>query len=263
MSNWSELAKELEQLLRLRTLPLAFKRCKSAAELESIPHVHRLKHNPTFCQILTLARTVGWTIGVTGDEVFNCPFPQRAGLLPIPEDAWKRRVGTWLSTLEDGERCRDAFYTIPGSCEALVLGPLASGGIEPEVVVIYGNPAQMAMLKQGIDRVYYERLEFSFMGESSCLDAIHRCYVTGKASLSIPCYGERWLGGAEEDELDIALPPTLVETAIKGVKELSAIGFSYPIHRMGSEADPWQTGLGRVYGPDGVAAREAGKSCWD
>jgi len=73
MSNWSELAKELEQLLRLRTLPLAFKRCKSAIELESIPNIHRPKHKPTFCQILTLARTVGWTIGATGDEVFNCP----------------------------------------------------------------------------------------------------------------------------------------------------------------------------------------------
>lgn len=263
MSEWAELSKELQELLRLRTYPLAFKRCKSATELESIPKMHRLKNKPTFCQILTLARTTGWTIGVTGEEVFNCHFPQRAGLLPIPEDGWKRRVGTWVSNVEDGKRCFDAYYTIPGSCEALVLGTLASAAIEPEVVVIYGSPAQMAMLKQGLDRVHYERLEFTFMGESSCMDAIHRCYVTGKASLSIPCYGERWLGGAEEDELDIALPPDMVETAIKGLKELAAIGFTYPIHRMGTGADPWQTAMSRVYGQGGISAREKGISCWE
>lgn len=131
------------------------------------------------------------------------------------------------------------------------------------MVVVYGNPAQIAMLMQALQRVRYERFEFSFLGESSCVDAIHRCRVTARPSLSIPCYGERWLGGAEEDEMDMALPPSLVQTAIKGLKELSAMGLGYPMHRMGSEADPWRTGLSRVYGPDGVRARADGRSCWD
>lgn len=261
MQKWPELSREMEQLLRLRTFPLAFKRCKQASELKAIPKLQRLKHRPTFCQMLTLARTAGWTMGVTREEIYNCPFPQRTGLLPITEEGWKVRVGTWLSTPEDGERCRDAFYTVPGSCEALALGPLASVSFEPEVIVIYGTPAQIALLKQGLDRVHYERLDFTFMGESSCLDAIPRCYVTGKPSIALPCYGERWLGGAEEDELDIALPPPMLETAIKGIKELAAIGFTYPMHRLASEADP-RIGMARVYGPEGVAARAAGKSCW-
>lgn len=124
MQEWPKQASELEQLLRLRTFPLAFRRCEKAEEIETIPQVRRLKHHPTFCQILTLARTAGWTIGATGDDVASCPFPQRAGLVPTPDDAWSKRVGTWLGSTEDGEKCRDAldaFYTIPGPCQALVL----------------------------------------------------------------------------------------------------------------------------------------------
>lgn len=275
MKRWSSLGKELAELLRLGSLPLAFRRCEKATELEAIPGVHRLKYHPIPCQILTLARTAGWTIGATLDELTPCVFSRAAGLAPTtsqvassvqaPKDRWKMRAAVWASTLEDAEKWNhdiETLYTIPVSCEAVVVSPLTSGSIEPEVVIVYGTPGQMTVLMQGLLRAHYERLEFSFSGESSCVDSIHRCYITGKPALTIPCYGERWLGGVEENEMEIALPSALLETVIRGIKELSAFGVVYPVHRMASETNPWDTGLAHMYGPDGVKAREAGKSCW-
>jgi hypothetical protein len=56
--------------------------------------------------------------------------------------------------------------------------------------------------------------------------------------LSIPCYGERAIGGVSDDEIIIALPPGELERTISGLKELAKIGFKYPINFIGPLLDP-------------------------
>ncbi|MCJ7772274.1 MAG: DUF169 domain-containing protein, partial [Desulfobacterales bacterium] len=79
---------------------------------------------------------------------------------------------------------------------------------------------------------------FNFIGEGACSDSLAQCYVTGKPSVSIPCYGERSMGGVSDDEIIIALTPETLEKAIAGLKELKKIGFKYPIGSIGPLLDP-------------------------
>ena len=192
----------------------------------------------------------------------ECPFVAMAGLQPVSDDIASARTGTWMKTFQDSKKQLDSFPRIQGAAEGVVLAPLAKEVVEPEVILIYGTPAQLVMLMSGLQRSDYERLQFFFSGESSCVDAAHQCYISGKPSLSLPCYGERWLGHCAEDELSLALPPAMLEKAIAGLKELWDVGFRYPIPSLGNEADPWM-GLRRLYGKGAAEARAEGRSCWD
>lgn len=263
MANWLELSTELERLLRLRTSPLGLKRLARIEDLGKIPGVRNVAPRSTICQLLTIARTAGLTVAATRENVLPCPFANSAGLLPAPEGALDNRVGGWLSSLEDAQKQRDAFPELAGECQAIVMAPLALQRFEPEVILVYANPAQIVLLGCGLQRQEYECFEFSFVGESSCLDATHRCYATGKPALSLPCYGERWLGGAADDEISMALPPEELGKGIEGLRALHAIGWRYPIPSLGSEADPL-IGLRRIYGREGVVKTKAvGRSFWD
>lgn len=83
----------------------------------------------------------------------------------------------------------------------------------------------------------YERMQFFCVGESSCSDAIAQCYLTGKPSLTIPCFGERRYGHTQDDELVMALPPRHLEKVEQNLQELCARGVQYPIPYAGAQAD--------------------------
>jgi len=75
------------------------------------------------------------------------------------------------------------------------------------------------------------------VGESSCSDAIARCYLTGKPSLTIPCYGERRYGHARDEDLAMAIPAGMMEKALQGMEVLYRRGIRYPISYAGAEQD--------------------------
>ncbi|MEK7848358.1 MAG: DUF169 domain-containing protein, partial [Chloroflexota bacterium] len=193
MAQWADLARELEGLLHLRTFPLAWRRVRTVAELEAIPRLRRMDHPVTFCQVLTLARTAGWTVGVTAADMKRCGFKTVSGLVaPTEEDlSGSRRAGYWVKTAEGARKQMSAMCRIPADgYQALALAPLAAEKFEPEVVIVYGNPAQLMMLCCGYQWTEYEKLTFHFVGETACSDSIAQCYVSGKPALTLPCYGE-------------------------------------------------------------------------
>ena len=83
----------------------------------------------------------------------------------------------------------------------------------------------------------YEVMQFHCVGESSCSDAIARCYLDGKPSLTIPCYGERRYGHAQDDDLVMAIPAGMMEKALRGMETLYRRGIRYPISYAGAELD--------------------------
>jgi len=84
----------------------------------------------------------------------------------------------------------------------------------------------------------YEKLDFSFISEGSCSDSLAKCYVTGKPAVSIPCYGERAIGGVGDDEIGIAFLPSELDRIISGLKALFKAGLTYPITVAGPSLDP-------------------------
>jgi len=238
--DWAGLTQEMEYLLRLGTSPVAYKRLEKLAELEKIPEVMRLNRRASFCQAPALVRRGGMTIGVTRDDLGErCARINGLAATTEKEVAWeiKAFATTWFANVEEARKQMAVYPLVPPG-EALVLAPLASGKFDPDIILIYGNPAQMMLLMNGLQFKDYERFQFFFIGEGSCADGLAQCYTTGKPALAIPCMGERAFGTVTEDELVLALPPGMMTKAVEGLQALKARGIGYPIMYLGPLCDP-------------------------
>ncbi|MEE9202175.1 MAG: DUF169 domain-containing protein, partial [Dehalococcoidia bacterium] len=147
--------------------------------------------------------------------------------------------------VELARKQQEDYPRIPAG-EAIVLAPLSASKFDPDVVLIYGLPGQLMLILNGLQRRHYERYQFFFIGEGACADSLAQCFVTGKPSLTIPCFGERRFGEVLDEELVLALPPGMVEQALEGMRELAGVGLRYPIPIHGAEHDP-SAALGRAY----------------
>jgi len=250
MPDWTELTKKLETLLRLRTFPVAFKLLESVAELDNNPWVRRLPHKTTTCQLITIVRTYDWTVGAAAADFVSPRCTSILGFEELPEfirDGTMRSM-VWCGTVEDARKCEDSIPMIPtGKYNAVLLAPLVYNPFDPDMILVYGNPAQMILLINAIQFRDYERMQFFSVGESACADAIAQCYLTDKPALTIPCYGERRYGHAQDDEMIMAIPHHYYEKIVNGLEELYNRGIRYPISQFGAQVDP-SPGLLAAYG---------------
>ena len=241
MGNWIERSNALKDKLRLASEPIGYKLLDKAGELDDIKGLTRWKQPCMFCQVPFLARVGGLTIGLTREDKISDRCKRIHGLMAADEAGMKQEAKllsrTWMPSVEEALKQQNDYPRIPAG-EAVVVGPLSRGNFEPDVVMIYGNPAQIMMLMCGLQKVKYERFQFFFIGEGACVDSLGQCYNTAKPSLAIPCYGERSMGQVKDDEIVMALPPSDADRAIQGLEILGKIGFKYPISNIGGFLDP-------------------------
>jgi uncharacterized protein (DUF169 family) len=239
-TDWAGLSRDMECLLRMKAVPVAYKRLEKLAELDKIPDVVRLDRRASFCQVPAMVRTIGVTIGATRDN-FGDRCARINGLAPTTEKqvAWEVEgfAHGWFANEEEARKQMAEYPLVPPG-EAVVLAPLAAAKFDPDVILIYGNPAQMMLLMNGLQFKDYERFQFFFIGEGSCADGLAQCYTTGKPALAIPCMGERAFGAVTEDEMVMALPPAMMAKAVEGLQALKERGISLPIKYLGPLCDP-------------------------
>ncbi len=243
MAVYTEMAKELQDRLRLRTKVIGYRRLDKITDLEKIGRTYKRFPNWfTGCQISFYARYLGLTVAVTKDAKMGGRCKRLFGLREVTEESMSREstslASTWFASFEDAMRQQHDYPRIPVG-EAIVVGPLETASFEPEVVLIYGNPAQVMMVLCGLQKEKYERFQFSFIGEGACADSLAQCYVSGKPAVSIPCYGERAMGQVSDEEMIVALPANEMERSVSGLRKLAeaATGFSYPMPPIGGLAD--------------------------
>jgi uncharacterized protein (DUF169 family) len=232
MTDWLGITRKMESLLRLRTSPIAYKRLEKLEEMESIPRVRHFHRVFTFCELPTLVRRHGWTVGILRSNLTDRCARIHGLAISTEEQIAKEasRFGIqWFATVEVARKQMASMPLIPPG-EALILAPLAESKFDPDVVLVYANPAQLSFLMNGLQFRDYERFNFYFLGEGSCADGLPQCYNSGKPSLVIPCYAERKYGNVTENELVMALPPAMVARAVDGMNSIiRESSFKYPI----------------------------------
>ena len=236
------LSAELEQLLRLRSIPFAMQMFADRAEMEAIPRIRRPSAVHTLDQIVGQASRLGWTVGVTADDLVGAQCRAVVGLGGAKTDAWKsgaHMTGVWFSTLEDASAHQGAMHCVPdGQYEALAVGPLGAGKLpNPDIALFYATPGAMIYFINGLQWSGYKRFDWSVVGESACADSWGRALTTRLPSLSIPCFAERRYGGVLDDEMLMAAPPEYLRKAITGMKALAKNGFRYPFPQYGVQQD--------------------------
>jgi uncharacterized protein (DUF169 family) len=241
---------DLNSLLRLKTTVIGMKLFAHVAEMEAIPKIRRPSAVHTTDQIVSMASRLGWTVGITGDDLVGAQCRAVIGLAP-QDDKWlagENYVGVWHGTAEDARKRQEALDVVPfGHYQALAVSPLASGRLDPpDICLVYATPGQMIILINGLQYTGYKKFEWGVVGETACADSWGRALKTGEPSLSLPCYAERRYGGVPDEEMLMALKPEHLANAIEGMKALARNGLRYPIPPYGIQSDV-RAGMGVSY----------------
>jgi uncharacterized protein (DUF169 family) len=217
---------DLNNLLRLKTTVIGMKMFASVDEMTAIPKIRRPTAVHTTDQIVSMASRLGWTVGITADDLVGAQCRAVIGLAP-QDDKWlagQSYVGVWHGTAEDARKRQEALDVVPfGRFQALAVSPLSSGRLNPpDICLVYATPGQMIILINGLQYTGYKKFEWGVVGETACADSWGRALKTGEPSLSLPCFAERRYGGVPDEEMLMALPPAFLAKAIVGMKQLEA-----------------------------------------
>src|SRR2546421_8745588 len=216
----SAIVDDLNRYLRLRSIPIGMKLFETVAEMEAIPKIRRPRTKHTTDQIVAQARQLGWTVGITMDDLIGAQCGAVIGLHPQDAEwlAGTRQAGVWYKTVEDSSAQQHAMDCVPyGRYRAMAVSPLTAGRLTPpDICLIYGTPGQMIFFINGLQWTGYKKLSFTSVGESACADSWGKALKSGEPALTIPCYAERRYGGGARVKKLIAIPPRHLPQVIDG-----------------------------------------------
>lgn len=248
--NWKEIAANLDRYLKLKTIPIGMKMFEDPEKMKAVPNIRRPKKRYLLDQIVAQSARLGWTVGITADDLAMKQCGAIAGLMQRDDDWYSGNAmdGVWYENREDSAAHQRALDVVPeGKYQALAVSPLATGRLDPpDICLIYGTPGQMILLINGLQWKGYKKFEWSVVGESACADSWGKALATGEPSLAIPCYAERRYGGVLDEEMLMAIPPKDLVKGIEGMAQLSKNGLRYPIPQYGIQADPTES-LAPIY----------------
>lgn len=248
--NSQVLIEELNALLRLKTTVIGMKLFERTEDMQAITKIRRPKAVHTTDQIVSMASRLGWTVGITAEDLAGSQCRAVIGLSPHDEEwlSGQQYVGVWHEAPADARARQEALSVVPyGKYKAMAVSPLASGRLDPpDICLVYATPGQMIILINGLQYRNYKRFDWSVVGETACADSWGRALKTGEPSLSLPCFAERRYGGVPDEEMLMALSPAHLRIAVDGMKALAKNGLRYPIAPYGIQNDV-RSGLGASY----------------
>jgi uncharacterized protein (DUF169 family) len=249
--DWGQLAQDLERFLKLKSLPFGMKLFAREQDMLAIPKIRRPKAVHALDQLVGQAARLGWTLGVTPDNLYGAQCRAVVGLGQAKDAEWRSgqsMVGVWYMTAQDAAAHQGAMHCVEdGRFEALAISPLASGRLDPpDIVLFYATPGAMMYFINGLQWSGYRSFNWSVVGESACADSWGRALKTREPSLSIPCFAERRYGGVLDEEMLMAAPPEFMDQAIAGMQALAGNGFRYPFASYGIQQDV-RAGMGASY----------------
>lgn len=224
----------LEKHLRVGTFPVGIRMLRAGEPLpkRAKAPARDLGVKVAVCQAIAFARRYGWTLAVGGDDV-SCPIARATfGFAPRNEyyASGSLADGMYASCREAGARFEEALAKFePGEFATIAAGPLGRIDFAPDLVVVYGNPAQVLRL---LNACLFEKggaLRSEFSGRGDCTDIVIRTHRSGEPQLILPCYGDRIFGMAADDEMAFTFPFALAEQVVRGLEGTHAGGVRYPV----------------------------------
>jgi len=116
-----------------------------------------------------------------------------------------------------------------GRYQAILIGPVGRANYKPDVILIYGDSAQVMRL---VHAALYEKggtLTSNFMGRYDCADYTAGVLHSGKCQVILPCNGDRVFGIAQDFEMAFAIPYPQIDKIIIGLQGTHKGGVRYPI----------------------------------
>jgi len=183
LERWRDAGKSLEELLRPRTYPLAVKFVRDESDFPE--GSRKPEQKLAVCQALAMSRRYGWTIGLA-EKDSGCPGASLAyGWTEIYDKGSLAQFFLAAGYAADEEGAKTIVSNIDhlerGKYRGMVISPLTRTKIVPDVILVYGNPAQIMRLIQGAMYKKGERLKCELAGlAASRTGGIIRTFNTDK-----------------------------------------------------------------------------------
>ena len=227
------ISQALDSYIRPGTFPVAIKMVSLASE---IPEKARMPKRDLgalmpVCQGIALARRYGWLLAM-GEEDMLCPLgaltlgflPAKAKFLDgsfnvpffVKNQDIRAKISQGLPQLEQGK------YT------HLVAAPLHRADFEPQVIIIYGNPAQIARLIQATIYGTGDPVVSSSIGGFAYGEGITKTILTDQCSFIVVGGGDRAIAQTQDQEAFFAVPISKTEAIIEGLERTHRAGVRYP-----------------------------------
>lgn len=112
---------------------------------------------------------------------------------------------------------------------AIVSGALHRINFEPDLILIWGNSAQIMRVIQGNLWKRGGRISMSTFCDGVCADTLTQTILTGELQVAFPCLGDRRFGLAKDSDLIVSIPFNLVNEIVEGMEKTHKAGTRYPI----------------------------------
>lgn len=234
MPDLQAIVQGLDTYIRPQTFPVAVKMLRKGEELP--PKVRHPKKDLGIqiatCQGVSFARKYGWSLALTREDVNCAPGRVVMGFGKPIEYYTEGTIceGIYTGTKEAGAVTESKIPRLKyEEYETIVLAPLNRANFEPDILIIYGNAAQVMRLVQGALYKNGGRILSASSGRLDCADFIVEALQSGEPSYVLPCSGDRIFALTQDDEMCFTTPMDKVEDIVEGLKGTHNGGIRYPI----------------------------------
>jgi uncharacterized protein (DUF169 family) len=231
--NLKDVNSALAEYIRPLTFPVAIKMLKSEAEIPDKTRrpFQQMKKRVAICQGIGMARKLGWAVAM-GKEDMQCSL----GAAPFGffknidfYNEGNLAAGMFTVSKEAGKREEDLVDRFEyGQYTHILVASLDRASFEPDVIMVYGNPAQIMRMIQGA--LYNEggNVQSSSMGRLGCAGMI-TVMKTNQCRYTVPGNGDRIFGMTQDWEMAFLMPSAKVDAVIDGMAKSHKGGIRYPI----------------------------------
>ena len=236
MEKWMQMGRQLRERVNPSTMPVAVKFLK---EEDQIPVKTRrplrdLKVKMAPCQGAAMARRYGWTVAFTREDVGCAIAAHTYGWERVSDATGAISFLTRMNYASDEKSAAEVlagFRQLEMEDDPIVVySPLERTKVEPDVILIYVNPAQMMRLIHGGTHRSGKPIESSFSGRAaSCTEGVIGAYLDEDAKVVVPGNGDRVWAGCQDHEMVMAIHAGKLEELVEGLERTHKTGIRYPI----------------------------------
>jgi len=240
MTDWTKQAEALNRLIRPLTFPIAVKLVKSVDEFPEKARrpARDMGFKTNLCVGMTMARKYGWTVGMTADDN-ACPIVSYTYGWSEPESETRKALTEFLQVMKYAASENAAKTTMEaveqvklgkGQCAGVVFSPLERTKIEPDLVMIFCNPAQLMRLVHAATQETGVALQSIFSGRGgTCTEGVLQTFKAGKPKVVLPGNGDRVWAMVQDNEMVFTIPANWLDPVIRGLEATHQTGIRYPI----------------------------------
>ena len=229
MSYWVDAAEKIEENLKLKIPVVGVKFLQKPVFPEGCFRPSERGFKVAICQAISFAARHGRTVGVTLEDI-NCPPAQI--LYGWAQYDFSEVVAA-VGFARDVEVARTQMESIPklefGKYRAVLISPIKLMTEEPDVALIFGNPAQIGRLIHA--RVYHGgEVEARLQGKfAMCGEAVINPFLARDCAISVPGAGDRIYAALQDDEMLFGLHISWLNKIAEGLEMAGkGAGISYP-----------------------------------